>query len=93
MDQEPFEDAQVLDWPLIISPSNQSMAANVVLVVTFQFLFCFLAQVETKNRVSFSVVLTDFTQNNQKIITRSKGLRIPTPILCWHFTHAFFCTF
>ena len=74
MDQEPFEDAQVLDWPLIISPSNQSMAANVVLVVTFQFLFCFFAQVATKNRVSFFVVLADFTQNKtkQKTTTTTK---------------------
>ena len=57
---------KVLDWPLIISPSDQFTAANVVLVVTFQFLFCFFAQVATKNRVSFFVVLADFTQNKRK---------------------------
>ena len=32
-----------------MSPSDQFMAANVVLVVTFQFVFFFLAQVATKN--------------------------------------------
>ena len=57
---------KVLDWPLIISPSDQFTAANVVLVVTFQFLFCFFAQVATKSRVSFFVVLADFTQNKTK---------------------------
>ena len=31
-------------------PFDQFMAANVVLVVTLQFLFCCLAQVATKNR-------------------------------------------
>ena len=92
MDQVPFDDAQGFRLPLIISPSDQFMF-NVVLVVTFQFLFCFLAQVATKNRFSFSVVLTDFTQNNKKIITRNKGERTPTPTLCWHFTHSLFCTF
>ena len=65
---------KVLDWPLIISPSDQFTAANVVLVVTFQFLFCFFAQVATKNRVSFFVVLADFTQNKtkQKTTTTTK---------------------
>ena len=57
---------KVLDWPLIISPSDQFTGANVVLVVTFQFLFCFFAQVATKNHVSFFVVLADFTQNKTK---------------------------
>ena len=59
---------KVLDWPLIISPSDQFTAANVALVVKFQFLrfFFFLAQVATKNRVSFFVVLADFTQNKTK---------------------------
>ena len=60
---------KVLDWPLIISPSDQFTAANVVLVVRFQFLcffFFFFAQVATKNRVSFFVVLADFTQNKTK---------------------------
>ena len=38
------------NWPLIMSPSDHFMAANVVFVVTFQFLFYFLAQVATKNR-------------------------------------------
>ena len=33
-----------------MSPSDQFMAANVVLVVTFQFRFCFVAQITTKNR-------------------------------------------
>ena len=33
-----------------MSPSDQFMAANVALAVTFQFLFCFLVQVATKNR-------------------------------------------
>ena len=40
----------VLNWQLVRSPSDQAIAANVVLVVTLQFLFCFLAQVATKNR-------------------------------------------
>ena len=60
---------KVLDWPLqIISPSDQFTAANVVLVVKFQFLCCFFffAQVATKNGVSFFVVLADFTQNKTK---------------------------
>ena len=39
---------KVLSWPLIISPSDQFMAANGVLVATFQFLL--LGQVATKNR-------------------------------------------
>ena len=38
------------NWPLIMSPSDHFMAANVVFVVTFQFLFYFLAQDATKNR-------------------------------------------
>ena len=33
-----------------MSPSDQFIAANVVVVVTFQFVLFFLAQVETKNR-------------------------------------------
>ena len=40
---------KVSNWPLIMSPSDQFMAANVVLISTFQFLL--LAQVATKNRV------------------------------------------
>ena len=85
---------KVLDWPLIISPSDQFTAANVVLVVKFQFLcffFFFFAQVATKNRVSFFVVLADFTQNKTTTTTtttkrkRNKGQRTPTPTLCWHF--------
>ena len=40
---------KVSNWPLIMSPSDQFMAANEVLVSTFQFLL--LAQVATKNRV------------------------------------------
>ena len=82
---------KVLDWPLIISPSDQFTAANVVLVVKFQFLcfFFFFAQVATKNRVSFFVVLADFTQNKTtttaKKLKRNKGQRTPTPTLCWHF--------
>ena len=39
---------KVLSWPLIMSPFDQFMAANGVLVATFQFLL--LAQVATKNR-------------------------------------------
>ena len=41
---------KVWNWPLIMSPSDHFMAAKVVFVVTFQFLFYFLAQVATKNR-------------------------------------------
>ena len=48
MDQEPFDDAQGLNWPLIMSPSDQFMAANRVVIAMFQFLL--LAQVATKNR-------------------------------------------
>ena len=48
MDQKPFNDAQGLNWPLIMSPFDQFMAANGVLVAMFQFLL--LAQVATKNR-------------------------------------------
>ena len=48
MDQEPFDDAQGLNWPLIMSPSDQFMAANGVLVAMFQFLL--LARVATKIR-------------------------------------------
>ena len=33
-----------------MSPSDQFMAANLVLVVTFQLRFCFVAQITTKNR-------------------------------------------
>ena len=40
---------KVSNWPLIMSPSDQFVAANEVLVSTFQFLL--LAQVATKNRV------------------------------------------
>ena len=39
---------KVLRWPLIMSPSDQFMAAIGVLFATFQFLL--LAQVGTKNR-------------------------------------------
>ena len=41
---------KVLNWPLIMSPSDHSIAA-VVLVVRFPLLFYFLAQVATKNRI------------------------------------------
>ena len=41
---------KVLNWPPIMSPSDHFMAAYVVVVVRFQFLFCFLAQVATKSR-------------------------------------------
>ena len=41
---------KALNWPLIMSPSDQFMAANVVLSITFQLLFYFLSQVATKNR-------------------------------------------
>ena len=41
---------KVLNWPPIMSPSDHFMAAYVVVVVRFQFLFFFLAQVATKNR-------------------------------------------
>ena len=41
---------KALNWPLIMSPSDQFMAANVVLGIRFQLLFYFLAQVATKNR-------------------------------------------
>ena len=37
---------KVLNWPLIMSPSDQFMAANGVLAATFQFLL--VAQVATK---------------------------------------------
>ena len=60
---------KVLDWPVVISPSDQFTAANVVFVVKFQFFcffFFFFAQVTTKYRVSFFVVLADFTQNKTK---------------------------
>ena len=39
---------KVLNWPPIMSPSDHFMAAYVVVVVRFQFLFFFLAQVATK---------------------------------------------
>ena len=39
---------KVLSWPLIMSPFDQFMTANGVLVATFQFFL--LAQVATKNR-------------------------------------------
>ena len=41
---------KVLNWPLIMSPSDHFMAAYVVVVVRFQFLFYFLAQIATKYR-------------------------------------------
>ena len=41
---------KVLNWPPIMSLSHHFMAAYVVVVVRFQFLFFFLAQVATKNR-------------------------------------------
>ena len=63
---------KVLDWPLIISPSGQFTAANVVLVVKFQFVFRFFAQVATKNRVSFFVVLSDFSQNETTTTKKTK---------------------
>ena len=42
---------KVLNWPPIMSPSDLFMAAYVVVVVRFYFLFFFLAQVATKNRI------------------------------------------
>ena len=80
---------KVLDWPLIISSSDQFTPANVVLVVKFQFLcfFFFFCSSRDKNRVSFFVVLADFTQNKTittaKKVKRNKGQRTPTPTLCW----------
>ena len=41
---------KVLNWLLIMRPSDQFMAAYVVVVVMFLFLFYFLAQVGAKNR-------------------------------------------
>ena len=41
---------KILNWPPIMSLSDHFMAAYVVVVVRFQFLFFFLAQVATKNR-------------------------------------------
>ena len=41
---------KVLNWPPIMSLSDHFMAAYVVVVVGFQFLFYFLVQVATKNR-------------------------------------------
>ena len=49
-------------------PFDQFMAANMVLVVTLQFLFCFLAQVETKNR---SLVLFYGVPNSLVVIMLS----------------------
>ena len=46
--KNPLMMLRVLSWPLIMSPSDQFMAVNGVLVETFQFLL--LAQVATKNR-------------------------------------------
>ena len=48
MDQEPIDDAQGFKLATDLSPSDQFMAANGVLVATFQF-FLF-AQAATKNR-------------------------------------------
>ena len=76
--KNPLMMLKVLDWPLIISPSDQFTAANVVLVVTFQFLFCFFAQVAIKNRVSFFVVLADFTQNKTKQKTTTTTTKTKT---------------
>ena len=42
---------KVLNWPLIMSPSDHQVIAAVVLVVRFPFLLYFLAQVATKNRI------------------------------------------
>ena len=39
-----------LNWLLIMEPCDHFMAANIVFVVRFQFLFYFLAQVANKNR-------------------------------------------
>ena len=80
---------KVLDWPLIISPSDQFTAANVVLVVKFQFLCIFFLLKSRLKIVSFFVVLADFTQNKTTTTTKklklNKGQRTPTPTLCWHF--------
>ena len=48
MDQERIDDAEGFKLATDLSPSDQFMAANGVLVATFQFLL--LAQVATKNR-------------------------------------------
>ena len=50
MDQEPFDEAQGFKLATDHEPSDQFMAANVVLGITCQLLFYFLAQVATKNR-------------------------------------------
>ena len=46
--KNPLMMIKLLSWPLIMSPSDQFMAANGVLVATFQFLL--LARVATKIR-------------------------------------------
>ena len=50
MTKNPLIMLKVLNWPLIMSPSDQFMEADVILIVMFQFLFCFLAQAATKYR-------------------------------------------
>ena len=49
---------KVLDWPLIISPSDQFTAANVVLVVRFQFLcFFFFFLLKSRLKIVFLFLL------------------------------------
>ena len=50
MEQEPFDDAQGFKLATEHESIRSVMAANVVLVVSFQFLFCFVAQLAAKNR-------------------------------------------
>ena len=69
---------KVLNWPLIMSPSDHFTAAVVVLV-RFQFLFYFPTQVATKNRI---LVLFYGVLNSICYLGYFLVLREPTLLFC-----------
>ena len=64
---------KVLNWPLIMSPSDYQDIAAVVLVVRFPFLLYFLAQVATKNRI---LVLFYGVLNSQLVEQRTGNAEV-----------------
>ena len=59
IDREPFDDAQGFELATDLSPSDQFMAADAILIAMFQFLFCFLAQAKYRTLALFYGALND----------------------------------
>ena len=59
IDRESFDDAQGFELATDLSPSDQFMAADAILIAMFQFLFCFLAQAKYRTLALFYGALND----------------------------------